>query len=240
LHEELERYLSASHIDIPVEGYEKLEAYHRILMEWNSKIDLTNVPESDMAIRHYADSLLVLSVHGLFVSAASVIDLGSGAGFPGLPLAIARPDLKVCLLDSLKKRCLFLEDVCVRIGLSNVTIINARAEDAANGTHREMFDLATARALAHLPVLAEYMLPFLKIGGKALCWKGPALASEINQAHAACHILGGEIGERLELPLPGRQSYIQVLYKTSKTVKMYPRKSGIPSKSPLGTDMAGS
>jgi 16S rRNA (guanine527-N7)-methyltransferase len=235
LQEELKKILSAARVNITAEAYDKLEAYHRILLEWNGKIDLTNVPENEMAARHYADSLLALSFERLILPSATLVDIGSGAGFPGLPLAIARPDIQVCLLDSLKKRCAFLEDVLARIGLTNVTVVHARAEDAAAGAHREAYTLATARALAPLPVLAELLLPFIKTGGKALCWKGPALAGEISQARTACAILGGKLSELLELPLPGRQSYIQILDKTSRTIKKYPRKAGTPAKNPLGS-----
>ncbi len=210
--------------------------YHALLLEWNEKIDLTNVDEPDMAERHYLDSLLPLSVDGLFPDGARVIDVGSGAGFPGMPIAIARRDLRVTLMDAQRKRCDFLNAVREALPLENVTVVHMRAEDAGHAPGlREAYDLALARAVAPLCVLAEYLLPLVRVGGRAVCWKGPAVLTELDAAKTACTLLGGALGVRTRLDLPGREHYIQVLEKREKTVPQYPRKSGTPARKPLGT-----
>lgn len=232
--EQLKPILEQAGIPLNMEQYERLEAFHHLLMEWNSKIDLTNVPEEEMALLHYADSLLPLAYSGLFLFGKSLIDVGTGAGFPGMVVAIVRGDMRVCLLDALKKRCLFLGDVKNRLGLTNVDILHARAEDAARGPGRGAFDIATARAVAPLNVLAEYLLPFVKKGGKALCWKGPQVKNELDAAARAARILGGEMGDLMLLPMEGREHYVQVIHQKSPAPGLYPRRAGMPSKTPLG------
>lgn len=212
---------------------EKLQVYHAMLMDANAVMDLTNVPEEEMAIRHYADSLLVLK-HGLIRQNAKLIDVGSGAGFPGLPLAIARNDLKVTLLESKVKRCQFLQFVADALQLSNVTVLCGRAEDFARGAHRERYDVAVARAVAPLNLLAEYLLPYVKVGGQALCWKGPAVTEEMAAGSKAAEVLGGTMGDLMNLNIPERTHLIQVIKKTDSTPKKYPRKAGTPAKEPLG------
>ncbi len=194
---------------------DRLRAYHALLLEWNSRMDLTNVPEAEMALRHYGDSLLPLLRGEWFPQSAQLIDVGTGAGFPGLPLAIARPDLRVTLLDSQRKRC-------------------ARAEDAARTELREGFDLAVARAVAPLNVLCEYLLPFVRPGGRALCWKGPAVREELAAGERAARLLSAKAEPLFRLPIEGREHYVQPFLKTGKTARQYPRKSGTPSKEPLG------
>lgn len=232
--EELRRILAAGNVALDDKACEGLEAYHALLLEWNARMDLTNVPEEEMALRHYGDSLLPLGQGPWFIPGAKVIDVGTGAGFPGLPLAIARRDLQVMLLDSQRKRCDFLNAVVERLGLSNVTVLHARAEDAARTALREQMDLAVARAVAPLNVLAEYLLPFVRVGGYALCWKGPAVAGERTEGGAAAQMLGAEEAGLIRLPIEGREHYLQAYRKTEKTVRRYPRKSGTPSREPLG------
>ena len=176
---------------------------------------------------------------GLLAPAAKVIDVGTGAGFPGMPLAIACPGLSVTLMDAQQKRLNFLAAVIAELGLTNVTLLHARAEDGArNPALREQFDLAVARAVAPLSVLAEYLLPYVKVGGKALCWKGPALAEELGQGRKAAFLVGGKVEEAIPCPIPGRDWQHQILpiAKVTHTAKIYPRKAGTPSKKPLGTD----
>jgi len=215
-------------------AYARLAGYHAMLLEWNEKMDLTNVPEEEMAVRHYADSLLPLAHEEWFKQGARLIDVGTGAGFPGMMLAIARPDMQVTLLDSQRKRCDFLQAVCDKLQLANVTVLHARAEDGARGALRETMDLAVARAVAPLNVLAEYLLPYVRVGGYALCWKGPAVREELTAGKKAAVILGARAEELLHLPIEGREHYIQPLKKSETTARRYPRKSGTPSKDPLG------
>ncbi|MFR4292939.1 MAG: 16S rRNA (guanine(527)-N(7))-methyltransferase RsmG [Christensenellales bacterium] len=159
----------------------KLLKYHELLLEWNAKMDLTAVTEeADMIDRHYVDSLMALTIPELIPQGASLIDVGTGAGFPGLPLALARADLRVTLMDAQQKRLNFLQAVLDALNVQNVTLVHARAEDGARmKEQRECYDVAVARAVAPLPVLAEYLLPYVKVGGKAVCWKGPAVQDEL-------------------------------------------------------------
>lgn len=231
--EQLEPLLAAGGLGLSNVQREQLQRYHAMLLDWNQRMDLTNVPEQEMALLHYADSLLALSRPDWFPEGASLIDVGTGAGFPGLPLAILRPDMEVCLLDALRKRCSFLEAVVQELGLARVFVVHARAEDAARGALREHFSLAAARALAPLRVLAEYLLPFVQPGGLALCWKGPSLAVELEEAASALRKLNAVAGDCLKLPLPKREHFIQAIEKRAPTAPCYPRKAGLPSKKPL-------
>lgn len=213
--------------------HERLQGYFELLIEWNQKIDLTNVPREEMALKHFADSLAPLQNSAWFPAGASMVDVGTGAGFPGLPIAIARPDMQVFLLDSLKKRCDFLEAVRSELCLGNVTVMHARAEDAARGALRGSFDIAAARALAPMRVLLEYLLPFVKVGGRALCWKGPGLSQELLEIKGALFLLKGRLDDNMELDLPGMGHSVQAVVKTAPTPSVYPRKAGTPKQKPL-------
>ena len=230
--------LSACSVPASIQEAEKLSAYHTLLLDWNTRMDLTAVTEdSEMLDRHYVDSLMPLTIPGLIPSSGSVIDVGTGAGFPGLPLAILCPALQFTLLDSQQKRLNFLDAVISELNLSNVTLVHARAEDGArNASLRASFDLAVARAVAPLPVLAEYLLPFVRIGGSALCWKGPSVLNEVPAGKRAAHVLGARLDEPISYAIPNRdwQHLLIRLPKTAPTPKTYPRKAGTPSKSPLG------
>lgn len=212
--------------------------YHELLTDWNTRMDLTNITDPAEALdRHYTDSLIALTQAQLFPQGASLIDVGTGAGFPGLPLAIVRPDLKVTLVDALNKRITFLNAVIEDLKLPNVRAIHARAEDAARQPQlREAFDIAAARAVAATPVLLEYLLPFVKVGGNALMWKGPSATEELPQAQKAAQLLGGALQAPLPLPIPGLdwQHLLIPCKKVSKTLRQYPRKAGTPVKKPLG------
>ena len=211
----------------------KMMVFHELLLDWNQRMDLTNIPPDEMYIRHYADSLLPLKNEHWFFHSASLIDVGTGAGFPGMAVAIMRTDMQVCLLDSSKKRCSFLEAVVKELNLNNVQVIHARSEDAARGELRGNFDIASARAVASLRILIEYLLPFVKVGGNALCWKGPGVEQELIDAKSALFLLKGAPGERLRLNLPDYEHYVQSIKKTAPTPAPYPRKAGIAKKSPL-------
>ncbi|HSK69320.1 MAG TPA: 16S rRNA (guanine(527)-N(7))-methyltransferase RsmG [Candidatus Limnocylindria bacterium] len=220
-------------IELDTLARERLGAFHAFLLEENAKMDLTNVPEEEMTLRHYADSLLPIR-HGLVGGHMRFIDVGSGAGFPGLVLAIALPRAQAALLDARRKRCDFLSNAAERLGLENVRVLWGRAEDMARPPHREAYDLALARAVAPLNVLCELLLPFVRVGGRALCWKGPALEAETRAGRKASQMLGGRLGKAVSLGIPEREHYVQVVDKTAPTPDKYPRKAGLPEKAPLG------
>ncbi len=224
---------------IPFDGGlpEKLYIYFNLLEEWNSRMDLTAVTEEDETLdKHFIDSLTVLKT-GLIAPDTRMIDVGTGAGFPGLVIAMARPDLRVTLLDAQQKRLTFLEKVSGETGTENVTIVHARAEDGARKPElRERFDYAAARALAPANVLCEYLLPYVKVGGRALCWKGPALKDELESGRKAAHLLGGRLEMPASCPVSGRdwEHLILPVVKVQNTSSVYPRKAGTPKSKPLG------
>ena len=215
---------------------ERFEAFHAILDEYNQKMDLTAVLDEDERIdRHDLDSAAPLA-QGLLLPEAKVIDVGTGAGFPGMPLLILRPDLEMTFLDALNKRILFLQDALSRLGLK-ATTLHARAEDAARmADHREMYDAAVSRAVASAAVLQELTLPFVKTGGTAIAWKGPGVQDELVAAKRAAFVLGGTVRGVVPAPVPRRDDWahcLMVTDKTGKTPKTYPRKAGTPNKKPL-------
>ena len=215
---------------------ERFEAFHAILDEYNQKMDLTAVLDEDERIdRHDLDSAAPLA-RGLLVPGAKVIDVGTGAGFPGMPLLILRPDLEMTFLDALNKRILFLQDALQRLGLKAQTL-HARAEDAARmPEHREQYDAAVSRAVASAAVLQELTLPFVKTGGLAIAWKGPGVQEELTAAKRAAFVLGATVRGVEPAPVPRRDDWAHCLLitdKTGKTPKTYPRKAGTPNKKPL-------
>ena len=216
---------------------EKLNIYFALLQEWTSKIDLTAVTdEEEMLDKHFIDSLTVLKT-GLIHENTGLIDVGTGAGFPGLVLSIARPDLQVTLLDSQQKRLLFLEKTAEETKTQTITIVHARAEDGARKPElRERFDYAIARALAPTNVLCEYLLPYVKVDGYALCWKGPALKDELECGRRAAHLLGGRLEMPISCEVQGREwdHMILPIRKVQHTASTYPRKAGTPKNKPLG------
>ncbi|HPJ01362.1 MAG TPA: 16S rRNA (guanine(527)-N(7))-methyltransferase RsmG [Candidatus Limiplasma sp.] len=235
----VEERLSALQITCDADAAKKLVKYQELVETWNERINLTGDASFEaMLDRHLMDSLTPLTVEGLIGNNASLIDVGSGAGLPGMPLAIARPDLRVTLLDSMQKRVVFLQTVVQTLSLANVSVLHARAEDAAqNAACRERFDIATARAVAALPVLQELLLPFVRVGGKCVCLKGPAAEDELLAGAAAAGLLGGGSPEMVEIALPFAPDLRHVLAiteKHSQTPKRYPRRSGTPAKNPLG------
>lgn len=216
---------------------EKLEIYLLMLQEWNARMDLTAVEDpGEMVDKHFIDSLTVLRTD-LIPVGASLIDVGTGAGFPGMVLAMARPDLEVTLLDSQQKRLNFLEKVKDAAGCKNTRLVHARAEDSARDRrHREQYDCASARAVAPLNVLCELLLPYVKTGGCALCWKGPALQEELENGRRSARLLGGRLEMPVNYSVAGRgwEHRILPIRKVEKTDAVYPRKAGIPKSKPLG------
>lgn len=210
--------------------------YYELLYEWNKKINLTAITEpKDVAIKHMVDSLSCFK-SDLFKENTSLIDVGTGAGFPGLPLKIFYPSLKLTLLDSLNKRVKFLQLVVDELGLKDVEVIHARSEEAArNKKYREKFDLATARAVARLPIICEYCLPFVKDGGTFIALKGRQYEEEATQAQKAIKVLGGEIADIMPVKLPEIDDKRAVIYikKIKSTPKTYPRKAGTPERNPI-------
>lgn len=222
-------------LDLHLDGQaqERMNRYLVLLDQANQVMDLTQVPTEEWTLRHVADSLIPLKA-GWFDGRAMTIDVGSGAGLPGLPLAIARPTLPMTLLDATRKRCIFLQNVVDELGLEHVQVVHGRAEDLARGPLRESFDLALARALAPLSTLMEYLLPLVRPGGMALCWKGPALMDELQVGKKAAHLLGGHVDELIDMELPGRTSLLQIVNKERPSPKAYPRGAAAIKKNPLG------
>jgi len=216
-----------------VEAYTK---YFDLLIEWNQQINLTAITQPDqVAVKHMIDSISCFD-SSVFFAGARMIDVGTGAGFPGLPLKIFQSDLGLTLLDSLNKRVKFLQCVVDELKLDNTTVIHARAEEGARQKqYREQFDVAVSRAVARLTVLCEYCLPFVKIGGYFVALKGLQYAAEVDEAKRAIEILGGKLEKILPVKLPGLDDVRAVLYikKIKKTPTVYPRKAGTPEKSPL-------
>lgn len=224
---------------IDARAAERLTHYQELLVEWNGRMNLTGDASIEVALdRHYMDSLAPLAIAGLFPQKARLIDVGTGAGFPGLPLAIVRPDLDVLLLDSLQKRLTFLDTVVAELGLTNIRTAHARAEDAGqNPVYRERFDVAVARAVAAAPVLMELLLPFVRIGGKALCYKGPSAEEELRAGGRAARLVGGSAIRTLPVTVPTQPEWQHCVLVSDKLLispRLYPRKAGMPAKVPLG------
>ena len=214
----------------------QFDRYQELLVEWNQKMNLTALTEpKDVAIKHMIDSISVYDDEW-FSEGMSVIDVGTGAGFPGLPLKILCPSLKVTLLDSLNKRVKFLETVVSELGLSDIVCVHARAEEAARQKqYREKFDVVVSRAVARLPILAEYDLPFVRVGGFFAAMKGAKYEEEAKEAKKAVKLLGGGEPVLREIKLPGLEDKRGIIYirKEKKTPSVYPRKAGTPEKNPI-------
>ena len=207
--------------------------YKKELIEWNEKINLTAITDEDeIILKHFVDSLTIVKYIN---DGDRLIDVGTGAGFPGIPLKIVKPNTEVILLDSLNKRLLFLEDIIKKNSLQNISCIHGRAENVSRETfYRESFDVATARAVANMSTLVELCLPFVKVGGIFVCMKGNNI-DELNDAKNAIKILGGEVEkvDNLFLPDSDIERNIIIIRKIKSTPKEYPRKAGTPAKTPL-------
>lgn len=209
--------------------------YHESLIQWNEKINLNAITEErEVALKHFIDSISVLRYFPQ--DTKTLIDVGTGAGFPGIPLKIVQKDLKVTLLDSLEKRVRFLDTVIEENQLTNIQAVHGRAEDfAREKTCREVYDIGIARAVAALPVLCEYILPFVRKGGLFIAMKGSEVQQELKQAEKAISILGGALKsvDHFQLPFDPMERHIILIEKIGQTPSQYPRKSGKPTKTPL-------
>lgn len=212
----------------------QLDQYAELLVEWNEKINLTAITEpKDIVVKHFVDSLLLTKALEL-PQGASLIDVGTGAGFPSVPVTVLRPDLKLTLLDSLNKRLIFLTELCKEIGIHSVCV-HARAEDGGKDKkHREKYDFACARAVASLRNLSEYCLPFVKVGGAFLALKGPDWKEELAEAKNAIGTMGGKVEKVQEFTLPDdSKRAILVIRKISQTPPQFPRTAAKMSKKPI-------
>ncbi len=224
-----------SGIELSSNQIDSLEKYYKLLIEWNEKMNLTALTEPhDVALKHFCDSILLLKYADIPQN-SSLIDVGTGAGFPSVPIKIVRPDIKLCLLDSLNKRLVFLQEVVDKLGLQDVTIVHSRAEDGARKADlREKFDFATSRAVAQLNVLSEYCLPYVKVGGAFLSMKGKYSEEEIANAKSAIKLLGGKTEKVDTYNLAdGSERTIINVKKVSTTDKRYPRTSAKIKSKPL-------
>lgn len=223
-------------LQLSKQQYEKFIIYMKLLQEWNEKINLTAiVNDEDVIKKHFIDSIKAFK-RNEFKTAGNLIDVGTGAGFPGIPIAIMKDDIKVTLLDSLNKRINFLNTVINKIGISNVTTIHSRAEDGARDVKlRERFDIATSRAVANMSVLSELCLPYVKNGGSFIALKGPSVDQEIEESINAIKILGGKLIEVCEVNIEGTElkHNLVVVKKVKECAKIYPRKAGLITKNPL-------
>lgn len=215
---------------------EQFITYYEMLVDWNQKINLTAITEYEEVMKkHFIDSLSLIKAYDV-TRDSKIIDVGTGAGFPGLVLKIAYPNLQVTLLDSLNKRIHFLDAVIERLGLKNVETIHGRAEDLAKPDMlREKYDLCVSRAVANLSTLSEYCLPFVKQDGQFISYKSEKLSEEMEMAEHAVNILGGKVVRQVEFYLPNSNIYrnLVVIEKVRKTPLKYPRKAGLPAKEPI-------
>ena len=230
---ELEIKAKQIEIELTREQIEKYYNYMNLLLEWNEKINLTAIIDpKEIILKHFVDSLTIAKY---IKDDEKLIDVGTGAGFPGIPLSIVKENTEIVLLDSLNKRINFLEEVKENLKLENITTIHGRAEEfGKNKKEREKYDIATSRAVAPLNILLEYLLPLVKVGGKAICMKGSNI-EEIENARNALEILGGQIEKIEEITLPNSdiKRNIIIVKKVKNTPLKYPRKPGTPSKEPI-------
>lgn len=230
----LRNYLEKIGIEYTDDMIEKFSGYMDGILEWNEKINLTAITDRDEFVtKHFVDSVLGVNLPE-YKDAASVIDVGTGGGFPGIPLAIVSPDKRFILADSLKKRLKVIDDLADKNSIDNVETVHGRAEELARKKeYRDTFDVCVSRAVANLSVLLEYCLPFIRVGGCLMAYKGPDAEKEIAGASNALKALGGEVVRTERVSLDCFDHNIVIIKKTKPTPKKYPRKAGTPSKEPL-------
>ena len=231
-----ETKLSELGITLNEEQKRQFNQFYELLVEWNKVMNLTGITEyEEVNEKHFVDSLSIVKAIDMD-SVETVIDIGTGAGFPGIPLKIAFPNLKVVLLDSLNKRIQFLNTVIDTLQLTDIQTIHGRAEDfAKQQAYRERFDLCVSRAVANLATLSEYCLPYVKVDGMFIPYKSGEITEELQQSQNAIHVLGGKVTDVVKFRLPGTEigrSFVKIK-KVQNTAKKYPRKAGLPSKEPI-------
>ena len=232
--DQFKKGLSNLNIDLTEKQIEQFLKYYEILVETNKVMNLTAITEFDEVIeKHFLDSLSLVRVFDLNRN-VKILDLGTGAGFPGIPLKIAFPEIDIVLADSLNKRVKFLNEVVETLQLKQVETVHGRAEDLAkNKKYREQFDLCTSRAVANLSSLSEYCIPFVKEGGKFISYKSGEIEEEVDQAKRAIHVLGGKLDRVYKFDLHEQKRSFVIIEKVKKTPAVYPRKAGTPTKEPL-------
>lgn len=232
----LKEYLKINNIELYDDAAKKFELYMDELIEWNKKVNLTAIREPQaIIVKHFYDSMLGMVIPQ-WTGKGKLLDLGTGAGFPGIPLKIINPDLEVVLVDSLQKRVIFLQNIIEKLCLKNTVAIHGRAEEIGQDqSHREKYDWVVSRAVARLPVLAEYCIPLVKKGGRFLAYKGPEGITEYNEGENAIKILGGAIEgvHTFQLPMDNGERNIIIITKRLLTPAQYPRKAGVPEKKPM-------
>jgi 16S rRNA (guanine527-N7)-methyltransferase len=236
IREMINNYFSAMDIKVSKTMVDKFYIYLKMLQEYNNKINLTAITDDrEIIIKHFIDSLSCLETNK-FGQGCSVVDIGTGAGFPGIPIKIVRPDIKITLIDSLNKRILFLKEAVKVLNLESVSVLHSRAEDAGNDkSYREKFDIAVSRAVANLSVLSEYCLPLVKVGGYFISMKGPDIKHEIEQSNNAISTLGGTVEGIKSIALSEIEAKhsLVIIKKEKKSPTKFPRKAGKPSKDPI-------
>lgn len=234
--EKFKNGLQQLHIALSEKQMEQFLQYYELLVEKNKVMNLTAITEFDEVVeKHFLDSVSLTQQLDLH-QPLKVLDLGTGAGFPGIPLKIVFPELEITLMDSLNKRVLFLKDVISSLQLENIEAVHGRAEEAArNKKYREGFDLCVSRAVANISTLSEYCLPFVKVGGSFISYKSSTIEDELEDGKKGIAILGGKVKDVYKFTLPEselQRSFV-IIEKEKKTPKAYPRKAGTPSKEPL-------
>lgn len=235
---QFEKYLEQFQITLNDKQKEQFLKYYELLVEWNGFMNLTAITEfDDVMKKHFADSLSIVKAFSkIRTEKLKVIDIGTGAGFPGIPLKIVFPQIELTLLDSLQKRLKFLQEVINQLELGEVELIHGRAEDFCKPSmKREQYDLCVSRAVANLATLSELCLPYVKVGGKFIPYKSEKAEEEVREAQKAITLLGGEVKEQIgfELPESNIGRTLVVIEKENITPKKFPRKAGMPAKEPI-------
>ena len=228
-----EKELKKNNLNVKKESYIKFYNYMKKVLDWNTKINVTAVrDEESFIIKHFIDSLMI---NKYIEGKLKVIDIGTGAGFPGIPIKLYNEDLQITLIDSINKKLNVIRDSIIGLDLNNIDVIHSRAEDlAVKAEYREMFDVSTTRAVSNLSTILEYMMPFIKVGGRAVCMKGPNYQEELENARTAIKLLGGqvEVIENFNINTEYERNII-VIKKIKETPKKFPRSGNKPLKEPI-------